>query len=235
MPNTYAIIAALAYLLGSIPFGLILVKVFTGKDVRAQGSGNIGATNVARTGRKGLAIATLALDTLKGYAAVKIAIALAVRSLGEAERAFWHAGQASAALRATSLDVIRIDREIVFCAALAALMAVIGHLFPVWLKFKGGKGVATGLGVFLALAPLAVSIVLGVFILIVAFTRYVSLGSIIASALFPFAFWTLNQRVMTPGVLAMTCAVALLIVIKHRDNIRRLAAGNENKFGRKKA
>ncbi len=229
------IIALVAYILGAIPFGLILVKIVTGTDVREQGSGNIGATNVARTGRKGLAIATLLLDALKGYAAVRIAVLIAIRTMGEGQRAFWNACQASPAMDRLSTDCLHVDRSVMFAASLAALFAVIGHMFPVWLKFRGGKGVATGLGVFLAVAPKAVLIVLVFFILIVAATRMVSLGSIFAAAAFPFAFWALNKRLMTPAVLGLTCAVALLIVVKHKDNIRRIASGTENRLGAKRS
>src|SRR3954463_12343934 len=135
--SEYAMIAGIAYLLGSIPFGYLLVKTFTGTDVRTQGSGNIGATNVARTGKKGLAIATLVLDTLKGFLAVWVGKNIAIQG------------------------PIAISREsflekLVLGAVLAALFAVVGHMYPVWLKFKGGKGVATALGVYLALAPNAI-------------------------------------------------------------------------------
>lgn len=204
--STYLSVAVVAYLLGSIPFGYILVRLFTGADVRAQGSGNIGATNVARTGKKGLAIATLALDAIKGVVAVVVAKMIAGNSTQSA----------------------------IHLMALAAFLAVVGHMFPIWLKFKGGKGVATGLGVFLALAPFAVLIVLGIFVAIVAITRYVSLGSIVAAALFPFVFWALRHEQVSPTVLALTMGVAFLIVVKHKANIGRLLSGNENKFGSKK-
>ncbi len=208
MLTTYITVAVVAYLLGSIPFGYILVRLFTGADVRAQGSGNIGATNVARTGKKGLAIATLFLDALKGFVAV------------------WTAFQ-------LFTDVTLATRYSL--AAIAALFAILGHMFPIWLKFKGGKGVATGLGVFVALAPKSVLIVLAAFLVIVVLTRYVSLGSIVAAALFPITFYYLNQQQRTPATLAMISGVSLLIIWKHRENIRRLVAGNENKLGAKKA
>src|SRR5580765_2121806 len=143
----------LAYLLGSIPFGYILVRLFRHEDIRAMGSGNIGATNVVRSGAKGLGILTLLLDTLKGYAAVFIAQHIAA-PLGPPQA-----------------------YEIPVASALAA---VLGHCFPVWLGFRGGKGVATALGVFLALAPLTVLWLVILFVVIVFFTRYISLGSIVA-------------------------------------------------------
>ena len=165
--STLIAIAAASYLLGSIPFGYILVRIFQGVDVRSIGSGNIGATNVARSGSKGLAIATLVLDAFKGWLPVFLVLTLPVVP-------------ASSPVQLHTL------------ATFAALMAVIGHMFPVWLGFKGGKGVATGLGVFLALAPKVVLITLALFLVIVALTRYVSLGSILASAAFPAALWWLE-------------------------------------------
>jgi len=216
--SEYAIIAAVAYLLGSIPFGYLLVKTFTGADVRAQGSGNIGATNVARTGRKGLAIATLVLDALKGY--------LAVALVKEGMRSIFSYGPNGYLVTDSNVETL---------AALAALFAVIGHMYPVWLKFKGGKGVATALGVYLALAPKAIVVSIVVFFLVFAVTRYVSLGSILASLAFPVAFWYFHRAESTPAVLLMICAIQALIIWKHADNIRRLTAGTESKFGAKKA
>jgi acyl phosphate:glycerol-3-phosphate acyltransferase len=221
MISTYIIVAVIAYLLGSIPFGYILVRVFTGADVRAQGSGNIGATNVARTGKKGLAVATLVLDAAKGYLAVVFAYHYEA----------W-------ATRDVMYKVTQgFDRTTVYfgAAAIAALFAILGHMYPIWLKFKGGKGVATGLGVFLALAPKAVLIVLVFFLIIVGISRYVSLGSIVAAAVFPFAFYYMHPQHGTPLIMTMISAVSLLIIWKHRENIRRLVAGNESKIGAKKA
>jgi glycerol-3-phosphate acyltransferase PlsY len=232
MTSTYIIVAIIAYFLGSIPFGYILVRISTGTDVRAQGSGNIGATNVARTGRKGLAIATLILDALKGVLAVFLARLFSLQEF----------------LTRRPIDITRPDyaqaahdmslstqNHLYVAMAIAALFAILGHMYPVWLKFKGGKGVATGLGVFLAVAPTAVLIVLVCFLLVVAATRYISLGSIVAAALFPIAFYYTNPQHGTPAILGMISAVSLLIIWKHRENIRRLVAGNENKFGAKKA
>jgi glycerol-3-phosphate acyltransferase PlsY len=208
--STLIAVAAGSYLLGSIPFGYILVRLFQGIDVRSIGSGNIGATNVARTGGKGLAIATLALDAFKGWLAVFLVLTLpGIPVSGPAQ-----------------LHTL---------ATFAALMAVIGHMFPVWLGFKGGKGVATGLGVFLALAPKAVLIVLLLFIAIVALTRYVSLGSILASAAFPVALWWLDRDSFPPVALALCAAAALLVIIRHHQNIGRLMAGTESRFGARKA
>ena len=222
MISTYIIVAVIAYLLGSIPFGYILVRVFTGADVRAQGSGNIGATNVARTGKKGLAIATLFLDAAKGALAIFVASLIHGFSLPPEPE-----------LYSIPTDVLRKQEYTLM--AIAALFAILGHMYPVWLKFKGGKGVATGLGVFLALAPKAVLIVLVFFLMIVAITRYISLGSILASAVFPFAFYYMHPQHSTPLIMTMISCVSLLIIWKQRENIRRLVAGNENKFGAKKA
>ncbi len=215
--STYITVAVISYLFGSIPFGYILVRLFTGSDVRDQGSGNIGATNVARTGRKGLAITTLLLDALKGFIPIYL--------IHHAATSIFSRGPSGYLLTAGDVRLL---------AALAALCAITGHMYPVWLKFKGGKGVATGLGVFVALAPKAVLVVLAVFVVIVAITRYVSLGSIVAALLFPVSFFLLDRRQATPLVMMMISAVSLLIVWKHRQNIRRLVAGNENKFGAKK-
>jgi glycerol-3-phosphate acyltransferase PlsY len=207
---TLIAVAVCSYLLGSIPFGYILVRVFQGIDVRSIGSGNIGATNVARTGGKGLAIATLILDAFKGWLPVFLVLTLpGIPNSGPAQ-----------------LHTL---------ATFAALLAVIGHMFPVWLGFKGGKGVATGLGVFLALAPHAVLIAVVLFAIIVAFTRYVSLGSIVAAAAFPVALWWLERNLFPAPALAMCAAVALLVIIRHHQNIGRLLAGTESRFGARKA
>jgi acyl phosphate:glycerol-3-phosphate acyltransferase len=226
MISTYITVAIIAYFFGSIPFGYILVRVFTGADVRAQGSGNIGATNVARTGKKGLAVATLVLDAAKGVLAIFVA------------RMFtpgWLTGLASAVSRPPNSPLPETDNVEFGLMAIAALFAILGHMYPVWLKFKGGKGVATGLGVFLALAPKAVLIVLVFFLIVVAITRYISLGSIVAAALFPLAFYFMHPQHGTPLILTMISGVSALIIWKHRENLRRLIAGNESKFGAKKA
>ena len=212
----YALIFAIvSYLLGSIPFGYLLVRAFRGEDVRRTGSGNIGATNVARTGSKWLALATLLLDGLKGYIAV-------------AHVFFW--------ARHYPAEVPRGGSHTVFAfAAFAGFCAIVGHMFPIWLRFKGGKGVATAVGSFLGIAPAAVGVALLLFGIIVAFTRYVSLGSILGAAIFPIAACWLEPRARSAGVLGFMVASSLLIVIRHKDNIRRLLAGNESRFGEKKA
>lgn len=226
-------VAIVAYLLGSIPFGYILVRAFVGVDVRAQGSGNIGATNVARTGARGLAIATLLLDAIKGAIAVLIAYGVAAALF--AREAAAHANvleHGSEALR-NAPSISQAAQFSYMLGATAALFAIIGHMFPVWLGFKGGKGVATGLGVFIALAPKAVLIVIAVFLLLTALTRYVSLGSIVAAALFPPVFFAMQRDQATPLVIAMIAAVSVLIIAKHAANIRRLISGTESRFGSK--
>jgi glycerol-3-phosphate acyltransferase PlsY len=201
-------IAALSYLLGSIPFGYLLVRIFRGEDVRQSGSGNIGATNVSRKSPV-LGVATLLLDALKGTAAVALSYVAAGRMIG---------------------DPIALDR-----AALAALFAVVGHVFPVWLKFRGGKGVATGLGAFALIAPKAVLVAAGIFIVVVVISRYVSLGSIVAVVVFPFMAWRIDQFYLSPKGLALISLASLLILVKHRDNLRRLWAGTESRLGAKSA
>ncbi len=214
LTNPWILPLAIAYLLGSIPFGYLLVRVFRKQDIREQGSGNIGATNVARSGAKGLGLATLLLDLGKAYAGVMIARALALHMLG--------AGGFPAAGAAGVYDV----------EVAAAVAAILGHVFPVWLGFKGGKGVASALGVFLALSwPSAVAILL-VFIVVFALTRYVSLASVVGSATFPlFGFHFVAQR--TPMVWFGFLFIPALVIVKHHGNIRRLMSGTESRFGTK--
>jgi acyl phosphate:glycerol-3-phosphate acyltransferase len=210
------IIVVVSYLLGSIPFGYLLVRIFSGQDVRQTGSGNIGATNVARTGSKGLAIATLVLDASKGYAAVAFVL--------------WLAG--SHRFESGELSSEHMGSPTVFLlAALAAFCAVLGHIFTVWLGFKGGKGVATAVGAFAALAPRAIVVALVLFVIVVAFTRYVSLGSIAGAAAFPLIVWWLNPPEHTTlPFLLLIVASSLLIIVRHKDNIRRLIAGTEYRW-----
>jgi len=202
------LIAAASYLLGSIPFGYLLVRIFRGEDVRQSGSGNIGATNVSRRSPV-LGVVTLVLDALKGTAAVMLGL-YASHQIGNGIAPY------------TPMS-------------LAALFAVAGHMFPVWLRFRGGKGVATGLGSFLMIAPTAVLIAAGVFLVVVLVFRYVSLGSVVAVSLFPSLVWQLHQYGNTWPALAMMSLTALLIVLKHSSNISRLLAGTENRLGSKRA
>ena len=196
--NPWVVSISIAYLLGSIPFGYLLVRVFLKQDIRAQGSGNIGATNVARSGAKGLGVATLLLDLGKGLAAVMVA---------------------------RRMSGGNFDIEVA-----AAVAAVVGHCFPVWLGFRGGKGVATALGVFLALSPRAAGSALAVFVVVFALTRFVSLASIVASvAIGTFGLYFANVR--TPMVIFGFVFLPLLVIVKHHGNIGRLLKGTESRFG----
>src|SRR5579863_4746147 len=183
-----------AYLIGSIPFGYLLVKLTTGKDVRAAGSGNIGATNVLRTTGRAVAVATLLLDIAKGYAAVWIAAVLT-------------------------------DNDVNYMSA-AALAVMAGHGYPVFLKFKGGKAVASFIGAFLYLTPLPLAAVLLVFVVIVAATRHISAGSVAAAATFPFGVWLIEHPPLS--VFAASLIAAIFIVVRHRSNLQRIRSDQEN-------
>jgi acyl phosphate:glycerol-3-phosphate acyltransferase len=209
MPLASLLIVAASYLLGSIPTGYLLIRFFRHEDIRAVGSGNIGATNVLRSGGKGLGAVTFLLDMLKGCAAVYLGALLGV-------------------LMAPASSVRNMQ-------ALAALCAVLGHMFPVWLGFKGGKGVATGFGVFLVAAPWAALAAISVFFLVLALTRYVSLASILGSASFPVFAWYLVRGDRPWFFIAVQCTVSSLIIAKHHQNIRRLLAGTESRFSKRAA
>jgi glycerol-3-phosphate acyltransferase PlsY len=198
--NVTWVIPVFAYLLGSIPFGLLIVKAIGGGDVRKSGSGNIGAANVSRQAGKVAGILTLLFDAGKGY----LAVILASHISGGSAR--W--------------------------MMVAAFAAVLGHVFPVWLGFHGGKGVATGLGVFLPLCPEAVALAAILWILVVVFWRYSSLGSIVAAAALPIFFYFLYApRHAPPLYLSFgTVFIAIIVIVKHRANIERLAAGTENRL-----
>ncbi len=182
------------YLLGSVPFGLLLTKAAGLGDIRGIGSGNIGATNVLRTGRKGLAAATLVLDALKGAAVVLIVRALAVEDI----------------------------------ALYAGLAAVLGHMFPVWLKFKGGKGVATGLGVLIAASWPAGIAACAVWLLVAGTVRMSSAAALAAFATAPLAALVMENF----GVVKLAFTIAVLVFVRHQANIRRLIAGTEPRIGR---
>ena len=199
--NPYLITAAASYLLGSIPFGYLVVRIFKGEDVRTIGSGNIGATNVARKS-PALGVATLLLDAAKGLAAV-----LAARLI--------FSGPHQRLIMTT-----------------AAFFAVLGHLFPVWLKFRGGKGVATSLGAFILLTPKSILCMVVLFLVIAVAFRYVSLGSVAVAAAFPLLAWALHEYV-DPRQLGLIALVSALVIWRHRRNISRLASGTESKLGSK--
>jgi len=205
---TFIVIAVVSYLLGSIPFGYLLVRIFHGEDVRQSGSGNIGATNVSRKS-PALGAATLLLDAMKGSAAVGIAHFLGARMTG--------------------------NSQLYTAMAMAAFFAVVGHMFPIWLGFRGGKGVATALGAFLIMTPKVVLIAAGIFFAVVLISRFVSLGSISAAASFPLVVYVMRAYGNAPTVLALMAVTSLLIVVKHHENIRRLLAGTESRYGAKRS
>jgi glycerol-3-phosphate acyltransferase PlsY len=203
----HIVIAVAAYFLGSIPTGYLLVRIFRRQDIRSMGSGNIGATNVLRFGGKGLGIVTFILDVLKGSTAV------------------WLGG----ALGAWLMPAVPVrDAQ-----ALAALFAVLGHMFTCWLHFRGGKGVATGFGVFLVASPWAALAAIGVFAVTFALTRYVSVGSIVAAISFIVFAWFFPPGPHPPLFFTVECIISLLIIVKHHTNIRRLCNGTEARFGAK--
>jgi acyl phosphate:glycerol-3-phosphate acyltransferase len=196
----YWLIPVGAYLLGSIPFGLLIVKGTSGTDIREKGSGNIGAANVARNAGPVAGALTLIFDAAKGYLAVWLAA--------------------------------RVTDGNIRWMMIAAVAAVIGHMYPIWLRFRGGKGVATGLGVFLPICWQAVAAAVVLWILVVAFWRYSSLGSIAAAAALPVLVYLLYApRHAPPDIVTFgTALVSVLVLLKHRSNIERLIAGKESKL-----
>lgn len=185
-----------AYIVGGIPFGFLLVKLKTGRDVRSMGSGNIGATNVLRTSGRAIAVVTLVLDIAKGF----VAVWLASRLTGASP--LWMSA--------------------------AALAVIAGHAYPMFLKFQGGKAVASFIGAFLYLAPIPLLCVLILFVIVVAATRYISLGSTIAAGTFPLAVWLIEHP--PAPVLMASLIAATFIVYRHRANFARIRAGNEHVF-----
>ena len=198
---TRILLVIIAYLVGSIPFGYLIVRRKIGADIRETGSGGTGATNVSRRAGKAAGVLTLVLDALKGCAAVLIA------------------------------QRVSADNWVIAAAAIAVIA---GHIFPVWLRFRGGKGVATTVGVFLVLAPVALVCAGVIFVAIVVFTRYVSLGSMTAAVLIPVFVWLQSVFVSPIADLRplLTAAIvdAVLILFAHRGNIERLARGNESQI-----
>lgn len=206
------VVIVISYLLGSIPFGYLIVKARAGGDIRETGSGGTGATNVSRRAGKGAGVLTLVLDALKGAAAIlfaRLILGLSNFSGGNSEYAgLW--------------------------IAAAAIFVVVGHMFPIWLRFRGGKGVATGVGVFLVLAPFAVAAAGIIFLLIVIATRYVSLASIVAASAVPLFVWLQHGLIRQVDAfwptLSAAVVIAALIIFAHRANIQRLLRGTESKF-----
>lgn len=203
----YGVTAVCAYLLGSVPFGYLLVRIFRNEDIRQKGSGNIGATNVIRSGAKGLGAVTFLLDVLKGLSAVLLCGAIAGRLGLPAD--------------------VRMN-----AAALAGVCAILGHIYTVWLGFKGGKGVATALGVFLALALWPALAALAVFVVVFALSRFVSLGSILSAASFPFFALVIPHAPRTRWATAVLFLAPLIVILRHHANIARLMSGTEYRFGR---
>jgi len=203
------LLVVVTYLIGSIPFSFLVVRLVAGDDIRRHGSGNVGATNVARNFGKLPGIVALLLDASKGWMAIFVA------------RNMIHAPSWPLAGSARSAPVT-------FWVGLAGLCAILGHMFPVWLRFKGGKGVATACGVFLAINPLAMAAAAIIFFLVVLVTRFISLGSIVAAASIP-----LLMRFMTGApfwTLMFSIAISVAIISKHHDNIARLIHGKERRF-----
>jgi acyl phosphate:glycerol-3-phosphate acyltransferase len=194
------LVVIIAYLIGSIPFGYLIVRAKSGGDVRDTGSGGTGATNVSRNAGKVAGVLTLILDALKGAMAVII-----VQSIFKGDNAAW-------------------------LLTAAAIAVIVGHVFPIWLGFRGGKGVATGVGVFLALAPLAVLFAGMIFVAVVALTKYVSLGSILAAATIPLFVWLFVDEVALKPLLTAAVAGMVIIIYAHRGNIARLLSGTESRI-----
>jgi len=203
--------AAMSYLLGSIPFGYLLVRIFRGEDVRQSGSGNIGATNVSRKSPV-LGLLTLLLDALKGTCAVFLAYKVFTLA--------WPGN---------------VDVSLYPLLSVMALFAILGHMFPVWLRFRGGKGVATSVGAFALLLPRATLGAFAIFVIVALASRYVSLASIMAALSLPiFGWFSLRQGSPQHSRAIFPIAIAsALVIVKHHQNIRRLLAGTENRFGRK--
>jgi glycerol-3-phosphate acyltransferase PlsY len=211
-----AALLVIAYLIGSIPFSYLVVRFFAGEDIRRHGSRNVGATNVARTFGKLPGVIALFLDMTKGYAAVMVAQ--------------WMTGRPDWPL-AFGGDASPLHSR-AFWIAFSGLVAVLAHMFPVWLRFHGGKGVATATGVFLAIDPIAVAAGLIVFLIVLITTRLVSLASMVGAASIPLflrflthaPFWTINVSIV----------IAILIILKHHSNIARMAQGKERRMGKRK-
>jgi glycerol-3-phosphate acyltransferase PlsY len=220
LPMLAAIVVG--YLLGSVPFGLLLTRAAGLGDIRKVGSGNIGATNVLRTGNKGLAAATLLLDALKGTLAVHVAWLIG---------AWYFSGQAEPIVSSRPGEIIDAmrARDLLPYAAAGGLGAFLGHIYPVWLGFKGGKGVATYIGVLLGLLWQAAAVFCGIWLLVAIVFRYSSLSALVASALTPAIVWGLGYRQL--GMLLVP--LSLLLIYKHGTNIQRLMKGEEPKIGAK--
>ncbi|HEV2437720.1 MAG TPA: glycerol-3-phosphate 1-O-acyltransferase PlsY [Verrucomicrobiae bacterium] len=214
----YVIVAVTAYLLGSIPTGYLVARA-KGIDIRTVGSGNIGATNAMRALGKPAGIFVLLVDALKGYAACYAGIII-------------YANFGPASEIHSLADLSALIQQAQNCVIVAGLFAVLGHNFPCWLKFKGGKGIATSAGVYLALAPWALLIAAVVFLVALLATRYVSVGSISAAVALPAAVWILPPH--NPWLGIVTTVLGVMAIYKHKGNLQRLAAGTESRLQFKK-
>ena len=203
-----------AYLIGSIPFSYLVVRLLAGADIRQHGSRNVGATNVARSFGKAPGIIALLLDIAKGYAAVEVAR--------------WLVARPEWPIAASASGGPLQSKE--FWVALAAFIAVLAHMFPVWLRFHGGKGVATATGAFLALDPIVVAAAVIVFVLVLITTRFVSLSSILSSASIPIFFHFLAHDAPFWRVM-LSIPIVIAVILKHHSNIARLAQGSERRMG----
>lgn len=218
MSLTPVALVIVSYLIGSIPFSFLIVKFILNDDIRDHGSGNVGATNVLRTTGKTAGVLALVLDMSKGAFAVQLARWIVTRPQ-------WPFAGPSIGAQSI-VDQLTFPS---FWIGLAGLLAVVGHIFPVWLRFDGGKGVATAAGVFLAIHPLAFLMALIIVLIVVALTRYVSLGSIIAAASMPLVLRFVVRE--TFWTVAFSIVIALIIIVKHHENISRIANGTEHRLG----
>ena len=214
----YVIVAVAAYLLGSIPTGYLVARA-KGIDIRSVGSGNIGATNAMRALGKPAGVFVLLVDALKGYAACYAGIII-------------YANSGPAAEIRSLADLSALIQQAQNCVIIAGVFAVLGHNYTCWLKFKGGKGIATSAGVYLALAPWALLIAAAVFLVALLATRYVSVGSISAAVALPAAVWILPPHNQLLGI--VTTVLGILAIYKHKGNLRRLVAGTESRLQFKK-
>lgn len=205
---TLALLLAVAYLIGSIPFSFIVARLVSGKDIRTLGSGNVGATNVARSVGSRAGAVALVLDAAKGWGAVALARWVAASGAGAGDD----------------------PRPATLWVALAAIAVVAGHMFPLWLRFHGGKGVATGAGVFLALDPRAFLMAFAVFLLIEGLTRFVALASMLSAAAMPLVLRFVEHAPF--WIVVASIVIAIAIILKHHGNIARLAQGTEPKYPR---
>jgi len=221
----YIIVALAAYLLGSIPTGFLVARA-KGIDIQKSGSGNIGATNAMRVLGKPAGIFVMLMDALKGYTACFLGVFICVYFSPSGSIL----GNVNSFENVNADLVDEIPKLMERFAIIAGIFAVLGHNYPCWLKFKGGKGIATTAGVYLALAPAALGIALAVFILTVLITRYVSLGSIVAAIVLPVAVWFTKENLFLEIVTIALCSLA---IFRHKKNMQRLLAGTENRLGKK--